>query len=147
MANGVKKCSRCHRVLPLDSFGQHRRPERNPDKLYWNSPCRACQRLSWSPAQARNALLKRRYKVDQEWFERTLAEQGGCAACGSPTTDGKYWHVDHDHVCCPQESCGKCVRGILCHGCNTGLGNVGDSIERLKKLIDYLERTEVLVNG
>lgn len=31
-------------------------------------------------------------------------------------------YVDHDHKCCSgDKSCGKCVRGILCPGCNTGM--------------------------
>jgi hypothetical protein len=28
--------------------------------------------------------------------------------------------VDHDHACCQKKnrSCGKCIRGLLCHTCN-----------------------------
>jgi len=45
--------------------------------------------------------------------------------------DGKCWLcrlreakvIDHDHACCPGDwTCGKCVRGALCVGCNTRLG-------------------------
>jgi hypothetical protein len=147
MANGQKKCSLCKEMLPLDLFSQYRRKDRDPDKLYWCSSCNPCRRLRWNSKLARRQQLARRYNVTPEWFDETLAKQGGCAACGSETTDGKYWHIDHDHSCCAKNSCGKCIRGILCHGCNTGLGNVGDSIERLNNLIDYLTRTAVLTNA
>lgn len=53
------------------------------------------------------------------------AEQGCvCANCG---TEGPVeyspcheWPIDHDHSCCPGRGCGKCIRGIVCHQCNTG---------------------------
>lgn len=32
--------------------------------------------------------------------------------------------IDHDHACCPKGySCGKCIRGLLCHSCNTMIGS------------------------
>ena len=63
-----------------------------------------------------------------------------CAVCGST----KNLAVDHDHACCDRfGSCGKCVRDILCSNCNTALGHVKDSKDRLRGLIAYLERFEV----
>lgn len=56
----------------------------------------------------------------QEDWEVLLAKQGGvCAMCGGQNPN----EVDHDHQCCPgRDSCGKCVRGILCKKCNWRVG-------------------------
>src|SRR5580704_3626608 len=59
-----------------------------------------------------------------------------CAACGSEA-DLK---VDHDHGCCPaQRSCGKCVRGYLCHECNSAEGLL-KTPERAVALAAYMTR-------
>lgn len=64
-----------------------------------------------------------------------IPEAVACELCGA--TDKLV--VDHDHSCCPGAyTCGKCFRGWLCHGCNTGLGKLGDSVESLEKAIQYL---------
>lgn len=63
-----------------------------------------------------------------------------CSATDSGVKDRDF-HIDHDHACCPERgrSCGKCVRGILCYGCNVGLGSFGDDVARLRAAIAYLE--------
>jgi hypothetical protein len=85
-----------------------------------------------------------RYGVTLEWFGSIWHEQEGLCgnkACGRPLTDTV--HVDHDHRCCDAESrsCGRCVRGLLCVRCNTGLGIEDPTILRGKA--DYLERFPV----
>lgn len=42
------------------------------------------------------------------------------------------FHVDHDHAA------GR-IRGLLCGRCNTAMGHLGDSIEMLTGLVQYLE--------
>ena len=71
------------------------------------------------------------------WFEK----QGGvCAICGQPPKDGEDLSVDHDHRCCPAgKSCGKCIRGLLCHGCNMRLGQLESDLSG--KSVEYLLRS------
>lgn len=59
-----------------------------------------------------------------------------CAACGSV---GPLM-IDHDHRCCPTtKSCGKCVRGYLCHECNSAEGFL-KTPDRARALAAYMAR-------
>lgn len=137
-----KRCGRCKVTLPLDQFGAFTRKNRTPGKVYYATYCLACRRASTEPSTTRRYSLKKRYGITPEHFDAMLEEQGGCGSCGSLTTDGKYWHIDHDHSCCPSSdrTCGNCIRGVLCHGCNTALGNLGDSAQRVEQLLTYIRR-------
>lgn len=85
----------------------------------------------------------RLYGITPEKYRQMLrAQGGGCAVCGGRPERGKSLHVDHDHACCSRTgmaTCGMCVRGLLCSGCNTGLGSFGDDRDRLASAIRYLE--------
>jgi hypothetical protein len=64
------------------------------------------------------------FKMDNNDYKAMLARQGfACAVCqGKACPTGKQFAVDHDHACCPgTRSCGRCVRGLLCHPCNAFL--------------------------
>lgn len=68
-------------------------------------------------------------------FNEALVMQGHrCPICevDFKTLPTKHVHGDHCHDT-------RMPRGILCHGCNTGLGALGDDIERLRRAIAYLE--------
>jgi Recombination endonuclease VII len=67
------------------------------------------------------------YGLTQELFDLLLeAQDHACGMCHEPFEDQQLIHVDHDHACCPKKnrSCGECVRGLLCHGCNISLGHI-----------------------
>jgi hypothetical protein len=81
----------------------------------------------------------KRFGLARKDYERILArQQGVCAICGNPPEKERL-SVDHDHQCCAGDrSCGKCVRGLLCRHCNVMLGHAKDSIETLRRGINYL---------
>jgi hypothetical protein len=74
---------------------------------------------------------------------RMLVEQDFCCyLCREPLDLEKKRkvHVEHDHSCCPGAfSCGDCVRGIACAGCNKAIARFGDSPERMRRAADRLE--------
>lgn len=79
----------------------------------------------------------KRYGLSKVEYERMLLDQGGvCAICSSPNGSSKNRRlmcVDHDHVT------GN-IRGLLCDGCNKGIGCLKDSTELVSKALNYLVR-------
>lgn len=64
-----------------------------------------------------------------------LAHDGRCDLCGSADPKRKSGFVlDHCH------KTGK-IRGVLCHGCNIGLGHLGDDATSLERALTYLKRS------
>lgn len=87
-----------------------------------------------------------KFKLTPEDYEDMLAEQRGvCAICKNPETHtykGRVTElvVDHNRGCCSgKKSCGKCVRGLLCHNCNAGLGMFKDNLDSLAAAFMYLK--------
>lgn len=90
----------------------------------------------------KTANLKRYGLTLDEFNDMLAAQDYKCAICPRTVDTSEFaksFHVDHDHNCCGKgRACKNCVRGILCHGCNTGLGAFGDSVESLTNAIAYL---------
>lgn len=140
--DGTRLCRKCNTRKPAEDF-----PINGKDGVR-KSKCRDCFNQWQKDFREKNPEKKFAYRLTKvfHWtvdgFKKMLAEQGGCAVCGRPEPEGNGWHIDHDHACCPGEgSCGKCIRGICCMGCNSGLGCFKDDPARLRKGADYLERT------
>ena len=72
-------------------------------------------------------------------------KKSGCHVCGS----FDRLTLDHDHNCCPQgRSCHNCVRGILCHKCNTAAGLLNDDPNLMISLSMYvMSKKDVLTNA
>lgn len=128
-----KTCFTCEKMQPLDNFSAY------ADGVGGKSPwCKNCLQTS-------RRLTT--YKISPKDFDAMIQKQEGrCAICKEVPSEGagfgKGWHVDHDHACCPAKgkTCGKCIRGLLCSTCNSGLGLFKDSEEVLQNAISYLAK-------
>jgi hypothetical protein len=90
----------------------------------------------------RNEQTAARYSITVDDYLALVIN--GCWVCG--TMEGL--HIDHDHKCCDTnsgwKSCGKCVRGVLCHDHNNLLRCAHDNVGELMKAAAYLMQFEEL---
>lgn len=117
-----KVCCLCSRMLPYWEFYDVLRKGESPTVT---SRCKDCLRAHFR---------KHTFKLTDEELVQVQATEY-CDICQSPLTNGKSQYgraLDHDH-----ES--GVVRGVLCGGCNRGLGCAKDSPELLRAMADYLE--------
>lgn len=155
----MKTCTKCGVEKPLDSFYRHPHAKhgRNPTckdchreycrKRYESKREQICaqrreynaRRQAEDPSYYRGRSIRNRYGITVDEYEKLLrAQNNRCAVCERQLDDSHRPHLDHCHVT------GK-IRGFLCQWCNTGLGMLNDSPERIRKLADYAEQHAGLV--
>lgn len=160
-----KQCTKCGIVKPFDAFSPDKR------RADWRQgQCKDCRtasmkkdreadreksreisrrsyaktrkkgteyRLEWkrrNKDRVRGYALKGRYGITLEQLEQMREAQGHrCAICEKALSPKA--HTDHCH------DSGK-VRGVLCGGCNLGLGFI-EKPEYLAKAMAYLEKHQV----
>ena len=137
-ADGQKRCSQCLESKAVSEFHANRSAATGLD--YSCKSCRSALYDGGGKSRARSLL--RKYGLTMSQYDALLVEQGGaCAICQECPSDERSLSVDHDHSCCPgAATCGECVRGLLCAPCNSGIGYLGDSAERLARATNYLQR-------
>lgn len=105
--------------------------------------CKPCLKVHTEDQRAQKV-----YNLEPGMYARLYQSQGGvCYICRRATGATRSLAVDHDHSCCPGAgSCGSCVRGLLCKGCNYKiLGHLRDDVEALQRAISYLESPPAFV--
>jgi hypothetical protein len=148
-----KNCTKCKQIQEIDQFPKHKHYK---DGL--SSWCRKCLRSNtdawevrnkerkalkgkqWqsrNPRSRANSKFKDRYGITIDIYDKMVLKQNGqCAICHKNAIDnlkGKLF-VDHCHET-------SVVRGLLCHECNSGIGNFKDNIELLIRAVKYLVKT------
>lgn len=125
-----KLCNKCQRILPASNFKI--RPNQRLES--W---CRECTNL--------RTRLKSHNLTEDNYNAMVVAQDGKCAICDRTTN---ILFIDHNHNCCPGKgSCGKCVRGLLCPGCNSAVGALGENPEIFAKALAYLRRQNEVLHG
>src|SRR2546426_4552468 len=109
--------------------------KRNPDKIRARTYGWRERNPGKQQVITRRSQLKRKYNITVGQYDAQLEAQDGCCAiCGATSPGGRWnsFHVDHDHSCCSGgDSCGRCLRGLLCGNCNAILGMASDNIATL----------------
>lgn len=127
----MKPCVKCGETKSLSEF--HTNYNNVRGKTYVRSACKDCE----NARQRGYANYLKRYKLTVEEFN--ILSANGCAICG----DFEGLCVDHDHSCCPgPETCGECIRGILCSRHNKAEGFLRSSAKEAYALAKYLEGKE-----
>lgn len=126
---GAYVCKIC-RNISKEKFGKERSDQLIRD---WREK---------NPLYRRASGLKEKYKMTLEDYQEMVDFQKGlCAICQLPPVDGKILVIDHDHSCCPSDvTCGKCIRGLVCNSCNSGMGFFKDNAEILESASAYLRK-------
>lgn len=100
-----------------------------------NQYCREYDRSNPARQHARRHKSKLAvYGITPDDYDNLYQDQEGCCAiCGKHQSGFKRrFGVDHCH------KTGR-IRGLLCHHCNTALGNLRDDPSLLLSAIEYLE--------
>lgn len=116
-------CKGCGRLLPIEAF-EPNRPE------VWRSECREC-RASKKPIPA-----KARREYEEKHPRPQIGEEFHCPVCDRTTIVQQNRDVNLDH----SHETGE-IRGWVCNRCNTGIGNLRESVPILKRAIKWIKGT------
>jgi len=76
---------------------------------------------------------KYKYGITLDEYDKRMSTSDCCEICGSKES----LCYDHCHIT-------KDFRGVLCRTCNLGLGQLGDTLESIQKVVAYLSKELIL---
>lgn len=118
-------------------------------KAYWKSydaarkeEAAAKKRAQWAAmTPGQRAIESVRKRASRYNLSETVVHEMLSSGCVYPDSDHQgLLHIDHDHSCCSEtwNSCGKCVRGVLCAKHNLMVGHFEKIAPHLVWLVSYL---------
>ena len=128
----IKKCSRCSQSKDISDFYKNK-----ASKDGYKSLCKVCEIKGKTKfptrEQNKDRVLRSKYGITFEEYTTLLKSQNHkCRICGIHRDHcDKALAVDHDHS-------NGAIRGLLCMGCNTGIGLFKENPHFLLEAINYL---------
>ena len=119
--NTTRTCNKCGAIKSIALFEKGR------------STCKACrneyhrQKRLRNPHRTKAYSVKTNHGISLDTYNACMSSSAVCEICGS----GVKLCYDHNHTT-------NEFRGVLCHWCNSGLGDLKDSIHLLLKAAKYL---------
>jgi hypothetical protein len=146
--------TKAERRRRLDRERRQNNPEkfRQKDRDHWQRMTpeareerRRKRRERYDAAKIKDYLLRQTYGISASEYEARVKAQGGvCAICRRAERGvdkrlgtSRKLAVDHCHKT-------GIVWGLLCRGCNQGLGQFGDDPTQLRAALRYLEDNNVV---
>ena len=135
----MKTCKKCRMVKDISEYHKNKVTS---DGLH--TYCKTCRNVKDKRISRYAGLSNKEANRQRQIFHKyglTIAEYNsmlasGCGACGDVATT-----IDHDHSCCPTvRTCGKCIRGVLCHKCNLLEGKLSTNKDRVIAIVNYLAK-------
>lgn len=155
---GSRTCAGCDETKPLTAFDargrrcrdcraierrdpvykarqtEYRRAHRERQRLGIPASRRVLVKKDLGELYSYRAHILRRYGLTPAEFDAMVVSQSGlCDIC---LCQLRIVNVDHDHTT------GR-VRGLLCRGCNIGIGAFSDEPERMVSAVAYVEKHRV----
>jgi len=136
----MKLCNVCQETKPFSNF------YKRGDYEGYRSECKQCMQAKASRRWRNDPEFKKRgtdrnrrwqrqnfygLSIEDEILLQTK-QNNACAICQKKFKTDADYHVDHCHAT-------KKIRGLLCSGCNRGLGCFQDNPIALRQAANYVE--------
>ena len=141
--NSLRKCRCCgkeaHTEEELNLFvksaaGKHGR----------SLICKVCKnqqaKEEWKKPNSmkKKHTVAKRYGCSLEEYEERMQSSDVCEICGKEQGDKQGDKLCYDHCHDTMD-----FRGILCTTCNSALGQLGDNLESIKRVVKYLTKEKI----
>ena len=126
----TRQCIDCNMVSPnLLLFVTSNESKHGRRNLCWTCAVKRNEKNPRMRDWKTNHQTLKRYGVNADVYKERMMSSNCCEICNS-TEELCY---DHDHDTMD-------FRGVLCRGCNRSLGQLGDNLEGIERVVKYLKK-------